>query len=217
MCTGLEIAALAASAAATVGGGMYNARQAEKAQANEVAARNHALALEQQRQQKYQQEQDVNRTNLLKQTEQPAQEKRQAENEAQRTQEITAALPEGTAGDIPLQGSAPEVVKSELAKRMLEAHQGSTERAKSQARLSAFGDSWLQNGFDANDVARKVDTVNNFSRGQAALLPASSQMYASMSQKPPSQLGNIMQGLGGVGAMAVGSGKLGGANGGWLS
>jgi hypothetical protein len=223
MCLGPELAMLAVGAAASAAGGMMNAKSQQHAaeRANnqahaEAEARNQKLAEYTARQQQFaKQAQDANQVGLDKYA-QPQQVQQQADATQQRENLYAQAAPETNPTEgIPLRGDTPEVVKSEMAKRMLAAHQESTDRAKHLAAQGGVGDSWLQNQFNTDATGRQVDTINNFSRGDIALLPASQDRAAYKvavgfgPAKPPNPTGGILQGIGNTASAAAGSGRMG--------
>lgn len=119
-----------------------------------------------------------------------------------------AALTEGNADDIPLSGSAPSVVRGEIAKRMLTAFQGATERARSSGRLGGYNDAWLGHNIGVGDTSNRIGTNNNFARGQMSLVPAMQDLAETSVYKPPSILPQIMTFAGNVLGGAAGRGGL---------
>lgn len=207
MCVETLIMAALSAGLSAVGGQMARSEQ-QKNTARQVRARNEELRAERERQHQYLEENARYNQQAQAKFQEKSQEKRQAENADARVAENVSAVPQVSAQDVPLAGSTPEIVKGELAKRMLEAHQASTDRAKALGQLKSYDDTWMQNGFDVNQASRKVDTVNNFSRGSAALLPYSQDFAQYAATKPSSGMGELLQGLGGFVGSAAGSGKL---------
>lgn len=103
--------------------------------------------------------------------------------------------------------SAPDVVRSEYAKRMLGAYQYATDRAKASGKLGGYGDTWLDNNVGIADTGRRIGTVNNFSQAENAMLPAQMDLAEQSVTRRPSMWGPILQ-TGGM--LLAGSGARGG-------
>lgn len=177
-------------------------RQNAQARAN---ARNSVLAQSLERQRKYEQEARGLFDQRMKDYEKPAQDQTLVQSQADRTGDITKNITAPTADAIPLSGSAPEVVKGEVAKRMLKAFEDSTARAKAMGKVGGYGDNWLGNNMGVADTARRVGTVNNFSRNDAALLPAEQDLAEAGVGGGSSMWGQILGAGGNI--LAAGAGR----------
>lgn len=124
----------------------------------------------------------------------------QAGQQAERTDAITDSMPD--LEDIPLAGSTPEVVRTEIANRLAQVLSEGKEEAKALGRLGSYGDSWFQQGARNADVGRRLAVNSDYTAGNLAILPAAQDIAETRAYKPISPLGGILQGLGN----AIGSG-----------
>jgi hypothetical protein len=205
MCTGLEPALIASLVTAAAGSGISaygakktadeqsenaartaNARNAELARLNDVArgGLNDRLA---------QQSRDIYSKREADIQDLP---KRQAEVTDDRTAGLEAAVESAPQAEVPISGSAPEVVKTEVAKRMLDAMQSGKERARSLGTLGGYNDLWVDQGFANTGAGRDIGVTQNKLAGNLALLPFSQQYAEANAYRPPSALGGVMQGAG---------------------
>lgn len=196
---------MAASAALSAGGAAIT-RSEQDANANSIAsARNGVLQQYLDRQRKLGQE---GRGYFDKRMEDYAPGKQgEALDKAQteRTDSILKDVSAPNTDAIPLTGSTPQVVKGEIAKRMLTTFQQATDRAKAAGKVGGYGDTWLGNNFGVADTARRVGTVNNFSQNEAALLPNEQQFAEIAARKQPSMWGPILSAGGNM--LAAGAGR----------
>lgn len=205
MCTGLELLAPILGSALSVGGTVMQ-QQAQQQQANQQArARNEVLQdtllknrrlAEQSRDQlgKRVQQTDAKSVN---QQQNKAKGKRSKElvNAVERTDAMKAMEGEN------LSGSAPEIVGSDLAKRMQSVLDEGKESAVRQAKLGAYGDMWLKQGFNDADAGRDIGVLTNKAAGNSSVMPYAQDFAEWRATKPLSPIGQILTGLGG----AVGS------------
>ena len=203
---GLETSTLIAlgSAAASGVGSMINMSEMRADQEARAAARMQALREHQARQKTFQ---DENRKTYEERAQDytPENQGKVLQNaQDARTEDITQGV-KGPTTDVALTGSAPSVVEGELAKRMLTAFNKSTDQAKALGKLGGYGDQWFTNNMGLLDSGRKIDTVNSFSRQEAALLPGYQDLAEAGAARAPSGIGTIMSGLGQIGGYYAGA------------
>ncbi|MER9685914.1 hypothetical protein [Mesorhizobium sp. M0139] len=206
MCTGLELIALAGTAASTVGGMITQKEQqanierqakARNDKLNSTMLKNDALAKQSRA------DFDARQKNATG----DAIEQDRADKTQQRTQDLTAAVDSTpAAADVSLSGSAPTVIKSELAKRMASALGQATDSAKAQAKLGGYGDAWLNQGFQDVDASRDIGTNANYAAGNMAILPYQQDIAEQHATKPISPLGSLLQGFGSIASSYGGGG-----------
>ena len=139
---------------------------------------------------------------------QPAQAQRLQENTDNRATAQTAAINNvaSTASDVPTSSSAPPVVGNEFAKRIGDALAVSRSRAMASSALGGYGDQWNFNSLDNQRLGQKLDTTNNFARGQAALLGPMQDLAEFSATKAPDpnaaltgSFGKLLTGAAGAG------------------
>jgi hypothetical protein len=123
-----------------------------------------------------------------------------------RTNAITSNITVPTADDVTYSRSAPDVVRGALAKRMLGVFNDATERAKAAGALGGYGDTWQGNALGVADTGRRIATVNDFSRQEAALLPMEQDLAEAGAAKKPSMWGPILQAGGNLATSFAGRG-----------
>lgn len=112
--------------------------------------------------------------------------------------------------DVPTAGDDPALVKQDIAAKVLSRVQRATAGAKAMAKVNAYGDLFANNAYGTADATRKVNTTNDFARGETALLPAMQDFasygayqpqapYTGLGGAPYSTIGNILAGMGGKG------------------
>lgn len=208
MCTGLEalIPALI-SGGLSAAGGAITANEQQKNAERQAQARNDELkrtlvkndALANQSRDTF----DA-RQKLV----QPAEaDKSKLQAEQARTADANKAVDTALKDSIPLSGSAPQVIQSDLAKKMGEVLAGSKKQAAAQSKLSGYGDMWLDQGFADQNAGRNLSVDSNFANGNMALLPYQQDFAETRAYKPISPLGGLLQGFGGaIGSMGGGGG-----------
>jgi hypothetical protein len=123
-----------------------------------------------------------------------------------RTAAATTAMgPMSDPNSVTVSGSAPTAVRGEIAKRMLSAFQGATQRAKAMGQLSGYGDQWVENNSGIADSARRIGTLNNFSRGNTGILPSQMDLAQMAATKQPSIWGTALSAGGSCLTAASGS------------
>ena len=88
--------------------------------------------------------------------------------------------------DVAISRSAPKIVRGEIAKRMLDAFNASTDRAKAMGTLGGYTDAWLSNNLGLQDTSRRIGTVNNFSQAESSLLGSEQDLAQQAATKTPS-------------------------------
>jgi hypothetical protein len=218
MCTGIEIALLAAGTAAAAGGAAMQRSEASSNAAAIAKAKNAELRASMERQRAYEKRsRDEGVQKALNRFAPEVQAQAQASETTRRDQAINDAVT-ATAGvdDIalpPTDSNAPTVVKDQLGKKLRDVFNTATERAKLAAKPLTFSDMLAANNIPLTEAGRVVDTGNSFARQEAAMLPAQQDFAAYLAQKTPSIWGPLLQAGGSALAGAAGSGyagKLGG-------
>jgi hypothetical protein len=209
MCTGVEIALLAAGAAASAGGALVS-RKEQQDNANRAArARNQELAATRTRLRGFE---DKNRKEgvekALGKFSKEEQAKTQEDATTRRDVAITEALGATPTTDaIPLEG-APEIIKGNMGKKLRDVFNTATAHAKLAAKPLTWQDTLQGNNIGLTEAGRLVDTYNSFARQEAAMLPAQQDFAAFAAQKDPSIWGPVLQAAGSAAAGAAGSGYL---------
>jgi hypothetical protein len=118
------------------------------------------------------------------------------------TGNMTMSDPNG----VPVTADAPPAVKSEIAKRMLAAHDGAVERAGLNAKVGGFGDTWLKNNLNTAETDRNIGVTNNYANGTKSILGAQQDAASAAAYKPPSIWGPVLSGASSIAAGAAGGG-----------
>lgn len=197
MCTGLEIAGLL-GAGLSAAGTMVQQREAQKNAQRQAEARNNELKrtlakndqLAQDSRDKFNERQQQVGDDEVANQQQEATDKR---TDALETAVAETPQVEGT---VAISGSAPSVVKSELAKRMGAAVGESKKQAQTLGKLGGYGDTWLNQGFMDQEAGRGIATDANFAAGNMAILPYQQDIAEMRATKPISPLGGLLQGFG---------------------
>ncbi len=214
MCTGLEILLpLLGSGLGIAGGAIQQGKLNDQAQAqadarNKVLSatlfKNDALA-------------DQSRSIFDKRLEeiQPeAFDQQQADLTAERTDTLEGAIGLPDPEDIPISGSAPQVVRSEIAKRMLGAFEKAKGNAQTLGRLGGYGDTFFRQGLATAEAGNQISVPNNFARGNLGILPHLQDFAEVAAIKPISPIGGILSGIGNVlGSFGGSQGYFGGGGG----
>lgn len=204
MCFGL-IAGLAASA----GGSFLDQQESDKAALREIQARNEMLSRHNQRQDAFSAEGRGNLDDYLAVLA-PKDGDPLGAAQAARVNELDSQITTQMPGsEMPTSSDAPKVVEAEFAKRMGDALTANRAKADRAGRLGGFGDQMFSNAMGGQELGRKIDLTNNFSRAEANLLPQYQDFRAMETYKPPSPAGSILKGIGSAMAMGSGSGGFG--------
>jgi len=211
MCTGIEIAIMAAGAAAAAGGTLVERNEQQNNAAAAASARNRELLASRQRLRGYE---DKSRQEGV----QKALDKFSEENQAKTQDEaikrrdvaITEAIGQQAPGveGIPLEG-APEIIKGQVGQRLRDVFNTATQHAKLAAKPLTWQDTLMGNNVDLTEAGRLVDTYNGFSRQEAAMLPSQQDFAAYSAQKSPTIWGPLLK--------TAGSAMMSGAGGGYFA
>ncbi len=210
MCTGLEIAALVASTGLSVGGQAMAANEQQKNNERQARARNEELAAAQTRNKQLSQD----ATNILdKRIDQTAPEVQQ-----QKTQDVQSQLVDSLAAaantpkvESSISGSAPEVVKTEMAKRLGDSLGVAKTNAQNLGKLGTYNQTMFNNDMATKKAGQAIDLPVSLARSNMDILPGLQDLAQISANKPGSGLGQVLQGLGSLGANVAGSGYLQGA------
>ena len=123
---------------------------------------------------------------------------------------MTGNMTPDAGADVPYTADAPAPVRSELAKRIMAAHDGAVSRAGLTAKVGGYGDTWFNNGLNTSAADRNIDTTNNYANGTKSILGAQQDAAAAAAYKPPSVWGPVLSGISSVAAGAAGGGGGGG-------
>lgn len=201
MCTGLEIAALAAGGigsavqGAAVRRNQNDTVRAENAQLNQFLDRNkqrqqEAEALFAQRQAAIQPE---------------AAQTAQADATTARQDATTAAVDRAVpAIAAPLRGSAATLIGDTYGAESDKARTDATARANALSTTAGFGDALFNQGVGTADAARKIGTIGGLAGADASMLPYYQQLAAAQ-VKPVSPIGGIIASLGNAAGSYAGS------------
>lgn len=211
MCDPLTIAGMVASLGLSVGGGIVSRGEATRNEAAQANARNADLRTLLQKQSAHEADNRNTVANTLSSFQPPAQGTALGNAENTRATEAVANITpvDKSVGEIPLSGDTPQVIRSAVAGRMADAFAKSTDVARERAKMGAYGDTWGGNSRAVDAGERAVNTVNNFSKNEAAMLPDQQALSAYIKSKRPSGLGGTMQALGNIGMSAAGAGAGG--------
>lgn len=211
MCLGLEAAWIplaAAAASAAIGSGVsaygaHTSQQESEANAMRVArARNNQLEsvmrrnkeiADQSREIYKTREQEIQPENMAA---------KQEELAGERIAGNVAAVAPPAPENIPISGSAPTVVKSEVAKKLGEAMTSATDQAKNLGKLGSWGDFFGEQGMANTSTGRDLGVLQDFQQGNLGILPMSQDFAAYRAYRPSSGIGEAMQAAGPVVAAA---------------
>lgn len=209
MCTGLEIAAMIAGPAMSAAGAMMQQNEMEENQARMAEARNEKLrtTLAKNDAIAEQSRDTFNQRKQQMQADESAKAEQQAKDKRQDTLETAVEETPTSPADVPISGSAPTVVRSELAKRMSEAMSGAKGQAQRLGTLGGYGDAWLNQGFQDAAAGRDIAQQANFASGNMSILPYQQDIAETRAYKPISPIGGLLQGFGSmVGSYGGGGG-----------
>lgn len=197
MCTGFEIAALLGSGISAVGAGIQNSEN-EANQRRMAEARNEKLrgTLNKNDELAQDSREEFNKRRQNTTAEALEQDRADATQKRDDTLQQSVAESPAPAANVSLSGSAPEVVKSELAKRMQTAMSDGKAQAKNLSKLSGYGDTWLNQGFADVEAGRGIAQDANFASGNMAILPYQQDIAETRAYEPISPIGGLLQGAG---------------------
>lgn len=209
MCTGLEFIIPLIGAGLSAAGGYVTMNEQQKNAERQAEARNEELNRTLLKNDSLAEESRDTFNQRFNQSKNAETDKQQKAAEADRAKTAEAAIDNAPVAveDVPLTGSAPNVIKSDLAKEMGAALQRSKASAKAQAKLGGYGDMWLDQGFQDQAAGRDLAMTTDFANGNMALLPYAQDFAETRATKPISPLGGLLQGFGGmIGGMGGGGG-----------
>lgn len=200
MCTGIELLGMIAGPVISGVGAAIQQREMMKNQQRMAEARNNELRrtlakndqLAERSREVFEARRRATEGQELDKAEQEAKEKRSQELEA------AAEQTPAPAADVPLAGSTPQVVQSDMAKRFQNAINQSKDQASRLGVLGGYGDMWLNQGFADMQAGRDLGTYSNFAAGNMALLPYQQDIAETRAYRPISPIGGILQGVGGM-------------------
>jgi len=198
MCTGMEIAGLVLGPLLSTGGALVQASEQEANNRRMAEARNERLRNTMTKNDRLAEQSRAEFDARQRQSTTESIEGDRAQKTAERSDTLEQAVqeaPKEAAGGS-LSGSAPTVVKSELAKRMAAAMGQATDSAKAQAKLGGYGDTWLNQGFQDVTAGRNIGQNANFASGNLAILPHQQDIAEMRAYKPISPIGGLLQGFG---------------------
>ena len=203
MCTGLEIAAMAAGAA----GSALQAKEAASQQDAVVEASNSRL--NQFLDRNKQRSDDAASLFAERQKASEADQASTARDAAVQTREdrVTQAIDTtAPSAPIPLKGSAESVIGDVYASEGAKATDAAKTRAKALARTSGTTDALYGQDLGNTTVGRKIATLGNFASSDAAMLPHYQDLAAgaASARKRPSGFGSLLSGLGSAGGYYLG-------------
>ena len=212
MCTGAEIA-LIASAAASAGGTMIQQNEAQSNAKRQAAARNNELDLMRRKNSTLSDQASLKLGELLKQKSAESQAASQADTTAQQVGDAVGAASEVPTAEIPLAGSAPDVVKNEMADRIAGAISKSKASAANLGKLSAYNTQMFNNQMSNRNTADQVQPMVSQAQRNAQMLPYYQDLAQLSATKRSSGIGQLLSAAGTVGGLAAGSGMFSGASG----
>lgn len=197
MCTGVELLTALASAGLGTAGQMITSSEQQANAKRQAEARNEKLNVAMQKNDQLAKESraafDARQQNATADNI----EQDRADKTQQREDQLTQAVDSTPASpQVSLSGSAPTVIKSDLAKRMATAMGDAKDSAKAQAKLGGYGDAWLGQGFQDVQAGRDIGTNANFASGNMAILPYQQDIAEQHAYKPISPIGGLLSGFG---------------------
>lgn len=105
-----------------------------------------------------------------------------------------------------LAGSAPEVVQSEVAKRMQDVMNAGRQEARTLGKLGGYGDATFRGGLQTAGAGRDIGVQQGFISGNMALLPHRQDIAELRAYRPMSGVGSILKGFGSMLGSAGGGG-----------
>lgn len=128
------------------------------------------------------------------------------EAQDRRSQAMAGSQVEFDIADAPISGNAPKVVKSEIAKRMLDVFKQGEAQASASGRLGGYGDFFHQQGLDDTGANDKLDLLANRAQGNLNILPHLQDFAQIEAHEGPSTFGQILEGGGRLISSAAGAG-----------
>jgi hypothetical protein len=201
------------SAAASSVGSMVSANEAAANNKRIARARNQELSNTLNSNNKLSQEAtDILQQRLDKAA--PEEQQTQTQDTQQKLQQdFTKAVDTTPTIDPGISGSAPEVVKTEMAKRLSDSLGKARTSAQNLGKLNAYGQNVFNNNLATQQAGRDISVPVGFARSNMDLLPALQDLAGMSADRPSSGLGSLLQGLGAAGGSIAGSGYFAPATG----
>ncbi len=209
MCTGAEIALALGSTALSGVGSMMQQNEAAKNAARIQNARNAELDALRTRNKKLSDEATGIFDERMSRQAPDAQQNTQEQVAQQRVSELVGAAESAPQVDMGLSGSAPDIVRSEFAKRIADSVGKAKKDAESLGKLGAFSQMQFDNALDNQRTANRISVPVGFAQSNTQMLPYLQNEAELNATKPSSGIGQILQGAGTAGGFLAGSGKLG--------
>lgn len=200
---------LGIAAAASVGGKLISNSEASSNANAQAAARNAVLQDTLRREQGFADSNKVEQDKNLAHYAPGTQQTQLTEAQTTRGNTVTGNMTTANANDVPLTADAPAAVRGEIAKRLMAVHDGAVSRAKDNANLSGYGDTWLTNSLNTADADRNIGVTNNYAGGQKAILGSMQDSAGAAAYKAPSIWGPALTAAGSIAAGAAGTGGIG--------
>ena len=145
-----------------------------------------------------------------------AQEAQRGASEAERNAFLQQQIGSAPATTVQTRESASPAIQGEIAKKLSEALASAQAGGSRAAKLGSYGDAMRNNGENLQSSARKIDTTNNFARGEIGMLGADQDLQEFQMRKPiyipganSSNPSSTLKGLGSlVGSLAGAYGKM---------
>jgi len=206
MCDPITLAVLAAGTVASVAGTGIQARESIDQQRRAVAARNKVLQETQAKNLKIANDSRDIFNKRVSEIDGQVEPQLQISQDA-RTEGIVGNLAEPSADEIAdiVGDDAPIVVKSDLAKKMAEQFQRSTENAKALGKLTGYTGFFNDQSISDQVAGRGVGVNANSIAGNVAMLPYLQDFAEIESYKPSSGLGALLSAIGGTTAQYAGA------------
>ncbi|MEY9506890.1 hypothetical protein ABIE87_006448 [Bradyrhizobium diazoefficiens] len=185
---------LAASVGMNIAGKMISNNEASGNAAREAAARNAVLQDTLKREQGFADQNATEQGKNLAHYAPGAQGTQLTDAQTARGNTVTGNMTTADANDVPLTADAPAAVRGEIAKRLLSVHDGAVSRAKANANLGGYGDTWLTNSLNTADADRNIGVTNNYANGQKSILSSLQDSAGAAAYKPPSIWSTILGG-----------------------
>lgn len=200
----ISMALMIGGAALSAGGGAISANDADRNAAAVAKARNRVLndtlARNERHAQQARQSFDARVADAG-----PAQAPQKLDQaKADRTAQLESTVQPLDTGTMPTADSAPTVIKSALAKAMLEASSAGKAAAQRSGRLGGYGDFFFDRSLGDNAASRDIGVSNNLAQGNLSIMPYLQDFAGIAAQKKPGILGPLLSGLGSAASMGAG-------------
>lgn len=204
MCTGLEIAAMAAGAA----GSAIEATQARKQQDAVVAASNQRLNEFLDRNKKRENEAAAIFAGRTQEAQPQAAAAAQAQAEADRNSATSGAIDSVTPlASIPTKASTESLIGSVYTGEDAKASAKAKDSAARDATVRGFGDSLFAQDLSTADAGRRIGSVGALAADDAAMLPYYQDLAEAQARAKhkPGFFGGLLKGLGAAGGSYAGA------------